>query len=139
MNKASVWLSAGIMMLAGTVWGVQRGAVQNVQPTFLETGNGSKGLRVLVGSTTPVLVYTPSTPVLVNYPTSDRVLTLEQFTPFKLFCSTSTGFTASSGLSWVVFSSAPFVTNTLVPTFCLFEAGGSTQPVYGKVDFDTAD
>lgn len=139
MKKGIVWLSAVIMMVAGTVWGIQRAAVPRVEPTFLETGNQSRGFSVSVGSTNPVQVYTPGTPNLINYPTSDRVLTLTNSHGFKLFCATTSAIAAVSTTRWAILSSSTFVTYTLVPTFCVYDAGASTISVNGKVDFDTAD
>lgn len=134
-----VWLGLATMLVAGVVLGVQRAAVQRVEPTFLETGNASRGFSVSVGSTTPVLVYTPATPNLINYPTSDRVMTIANSHGFKLFCATTSAIAAVSTTRWAILSSSTFVTHTLVPTFCIYDVTASTKEVHFKVDYDTAD
>jgi hypothetical protein len=139
MNKAAMWLSCVVMLVAGTVWGIQRGAVPRVEPTFLDTGNASRGFAVIVGTTNAVLVYTPSTPLLGNYPTADRVFTLQNPQGFNLYCGTHPAVNFAGNPRWIVFSSGTFSTQTLVPTYCIFDVSGSTQRVYGKIDYDTAD
>lgn len=129
-----------LLMGGGVVWGIQRGAVQRVEPTFLDTGNAHRGFTVQVGSTTPILVYSPQAGSLGNYPTADRKFVLQNFkTAFVLFCGTSTSFTATSGNRWVVQSSSTYETTTLANTYCLYDVGGSTREVIGRVEYDTAD
>lgn len=111
-------------------------------PTFHDTGNAAIGFSVAIGTTTKVQLYSVSYSPLNSSDIRDREIMVQQNTSFNLYCSTSsTGWTASSGNRWVVYSSQTFVTSGLSNMWCLFEpgAGSGTKEVIGRISYDLRD
>lgn len=125
----------------------------NNQTTLMtqDDGDSLRPFSVSIGTTTPVLVYystQTAQPKNVGYASPDRVLVIENTQPFHLFCSTSSGFSATSGNRFVILSTAAGRGEAIFKIYsapnqiwCVFEtaAGAGLKEILGWVGFDSQD